>query len=153
MPHHLLRVYKSMQLIAKEMNQVYALVLPGGKILLALFAVFCTVGAIRLDGITAMALSSIGVSTTIFLGIMVNTLAEFHSRSTQVLRFIQQTITEQNPQYGRNSGRQGYVRKSVRALTAIRIYMGSAYFIDKGVVLLLFRAVTESTVNFLLVTK
>ena len=61
-----------MQLITREVNHLYALVFPGAKILLALFAVFCTVGAIRLDGITAIALSSIGISTAIFFGIMVS---------------------------------------------------------------------------------
>ena len=140
-----------MKLLLKEGNQVYAIVLPGAKILLALFAVFCTIGAIRLDGITAIALSSIGISTTIFLGIMVSTLAEVHSRSGQVLRFLRNVTMEEQLHDGRP--RRGCLKRSVNALGEIRIQIGSLYFIDKGVVLLLLRAVTEITANYLIATK
>ena len=129
---------------------VSALVLVGAKIQLALFAVFCTYASIRLSGIISVALSSIGVTTTVFLAIMVSTLAEFSSRSVAIHRVLQNVTVESD--HGQGGVERKMMAKSVGALGEIRINVGNLYFIDKVVVLLLLRAVTETTVNFLLVT-
>ena len=80
-----LRLYRNVQLLMCELNEVYGMLIIGVKILLILFAVFCTYGGIRFGGMLAMCLAWIGFSTTTYLAVMLNTMGEFREKCKYAL--------------------------------------------------------------------
>ena len=141
-------LYNVLQIQVRQANQVYFVIIGGAKIVLIVFSAGCVYGAIRLDGIVAIALVCLGGSMTIFLGIILNSWAEFHMSSCKALGRLQGQVARDV------SDGRGYPRKwwrmKVRALPPLQIYVFNLYYIDKPLVLLVFRVISEAII-FLLV--
>ena len=138
-----------MEMELREGIQVFSILLVGAKVLLMLFAIFCTYGAIRFHGILGIALGVVGTSTTVFLGVMMNTFAEFNSRSVRVLQKLKEKATD--PSFIESCGwRPLLYLKHLEGVPPLKIQIASMYFIDKALVLMLLKIITENIVNFLL---
>lgn len=148
---HLLSLYTCLHLQLDELNRVYMITLAGAKILLVLFSVFCTYGAIRLNGIMAISLGWIGSSCTIFLAITLNTLAEFNVQSMSALQVFRKQMAAGSSNDGETPSK--WFRMKVNSLREFRVQIGSAYYIDKPIILTTFKIIFDATINFLLMNK
>ena len=142
-----LRLYRDVQLLMCELNQVYGMLIIGAKILLILFAVFCMYGGIRFEGALAMCLAWIGFSTTTYLAMMLNTMGEFREKSDHALRQWKREMADSGPGHGVN---MHWLRRTLRSMPVTGINVGSFYFMDKAIVLTIFRIIFDAVTNALL---
>ena len=112
-------------------------------------SVFCTYGALRMHGLLAIFLLSVGVFTQVFLITLLMTLGEVHSRSKNFLRRTLRSIAGPGGQKSRCDVK--WMRKQMLCLPALSLRIGWAYEIDKPIVLTILKILFDSTVNFLLV--
>jgi len=123
----------------------------GGKTALFLFSVFCAYGAIRLNGVICIGLGSYGLSCIIVLAIMLSVFAEVHNQSMRGLRELAKKSGELS--LAHTDGRSSQIfRKCVGSLAPVKICAGSMYYIDKFIVLVVFKLVTENIINVLLLS-
>ncbi|CAG7690352.1 unnamed protein product [Allacma fusca] len=133
-----LKTYKILRLLLKESSKAVGPAFEGSKVLLILFAIYCTYGAIRLQGLVAVTMGVIGINCTLLLAVGLQTLGDIHHKSSSILDLYERT-------YG---GQQ--IRATLKELPALKFNIGSFYNIDRSMVLTFFKIVFDSTANFLL---
>ena len=150
-------LYTCLYLQIAEYNRVYLILLAGSKILLVLFAVFCTYGAIRLEGMMSFSLGWIGFSCTVFLAVLLSCLAEFYVRSSVVRKILKRQLpaVSMAPRchHDRCVPLDKWMRKKVTATKEMRFCLGSAYYVDKPLLLTTFDIIVDQTISFLVLRK
>ena len=147
----MIRVYRTLRLQVQGIDRVFWAITGSAKLTLLVLAVFCIYSAIRLDGILSVALATLGVTTVVFLAIVVNAWAEFHSRSCRVLKALRTKlgtlIIVTSPR--QMMGPKLY-RATLRSLPPLKIPILGLFFVDKPVVLLDMKVLSDGII-FLLV--
>ena len=110
-------------------------------------SVFCTYGALRMQGLLAIFLLSVGVFSQAFLITLLMTLGEVHSRANTFLHRSLRSVSGS----GRVRGDIKWMRRQIRCFPALSLRVGWAYIIDKPIVLTALKITFDTTVNFLLV--
>ena len=82
------RAYRVLYLQCAGVNYAYFVVPGASKLILISFAIFCTYGGIRLHGIIAVALATLGISTSAFLATIVTIWGEFHKASVKARKAL-----------------------------------------------------------------
>ena len=77
------RAYRVLSIQCSDLNHSYFVIIGAAKLILILFAVFCTYGGIGLHGVIAAALAIIGISTSAFLATIVTIWGKFHNASVK----------------------------------------------------------------------
>ena len=143
-------LYQRLRVLVLEYNHRYGLVLVSTKTCFISFAMFGAYGAFRTEGVLAIFLFSVGVFGVCFLILYIILLGEVHDRSKDFL-----SMARQNVCWNKGPGDKDsvlWLRKYLRSLREMRVEVGSAYFIDKAIVLTTFKILFDSMINFLLMT-
>ncbi|CAG7719659.1 unnamed protein product [Allacma fusca] len=140
------RVYRELQIQIMLLNQIYNYSLvPGVKILGIAVVIYCTYAGIKMSGIEAYALGFLGFFMVLLLLATFSFLAEFHLRSTRVLKeWEQQTQWDENYKY---------IRTSLRTFRPLVANIRDSYYVDRRMVLSLATILVVNTSNFLLVNN
>ena len=142
------RLYRCLQLLLKDCNSVYNALLGSAIILLILFSIFCTYGAIRFHGLIATAFAWIGTSCTVFLAILLGIMAEFNYKSKLLLVTFSRSVVRSTGALRKIEF--AMLRRQLRAMTDLKFRVGALYYVDKGVVMTTFKIIFDSTVNLLI---
>ena len=141
-------LYQKLRVLVLEYNTVYGLVLVSTKICFITFAMFGAYGAVRTEGVLALFLFSVGVFSVCFLILYIMLLGEVYDRSKDFLSAARKNLSERR----RDAEGALWLRKYFRSFREMKIQVGSAYFIDKAIVLTTFKILFDSIINFLLMT-
>ena len=143
-----LELYRCLQLLLKECNSVYAVLLGNTSILNTLFAIFCTYGAIRFHGLVGISFAWIGTNCTAFLAMMLGIMADFNGKSKQLL--IMFKLGAVKCKRDATAGDSALLQRQLRALREMRFQMGALYFVDKQNVMTVFKVIFDFTINLLI---
>ena len=146
----MMTLYQTLHVLVLEYNKVYTIIIASTKICIFSFAIFGVYGSLRTDGVMALFLLTLGVFSVGFLAVYLLLTGELHSSSTAFL-------AEARQQLQMGMGRKydmdtRWLRKYLRSLPVLKVQVGSAYFIDKPIVLTTFRIEFESIINFLIMS-
>ena len=134
-----------------EYNRVYFTTLASTKVFFVSFGMSCTYGVLRMHGMLRLFLLTIAIFSISFLVMLLMVAGEFHSRSRA---FINAARTRLAIEITSNPGHQvKWLRRYLRTLPELKVKVGSLYFIDKPIVLTMFRIIFDSIINFLLLTN
>ena len=142
------KLYRSLQILLKGCNAVYNVLIGSAVVLLILFSVFCTYGAIRFHGLIAISFAWIGISCTGFLAILLGIMAEFNNKSKLLLVAFDRSVVRSRRVL--RKGEFAMLRRQLRAMTDLKFRVGALYYVDKGVVMTTFKIIFDSTVNLLI---
>ncbi|CAG7785180.1 unnamed protein product [Allacma fusca] len=139
-PKEFMKIWRELQILNVNCMYNYAtIVVPANQWLFSIWCVYCIYGFIKLDGPFAFITFVAAVLILTYLIVMFSVLAQVQLRSTQVLN-----------SWG--SQRQSLLfKKFLRSTRSIKIYIGSFYFVDHGMVLNMLKFISESTVNLIVV--
>ena len=99
-----------------------------------------------MEGFLAGFLLAMGVFTQTFLVVMLMALSEVHSKSNVFLLSLSRELSRN----GAGIVEVRWIRRHLLALSPLSLRVGSAYFIDKPIVLTSMQITFDSTVDFLL---
>ena len=148
----LLFLHQNLRILVVEYNQVYGFILVSTKICFISFAMFGAYGAFRTAGALMVFIFSGGIFSTCFLVLYIVLLGEVHDRS-KVLLSAARSTTFLVSKRRRDPECVLWLRKVLRSCREMKVEVGSAYFIDKPIVLTTFQILFDCTINFLLMTK
>ena len=142
------RHYRCLQILLKECNSVYSALFGCTTILLILYAILCTYGAMRFHGLIAASFGCFGTSCTAFLGIILGITAEFNSKSKLLLVAFGRSIVNCRRVTMRTE--LATLRRQLRAVNELTFHVGGLYFVDKTIVMTTFKIIFDFTVNLLI---
>ena len=146
----MMKLYRTLHVLVLEYNKVYSIIIASTKICIFSFAVFGVYGSLRKDGVMALFLLTLGIFSVGFLAVYLLLTAELHSSSSAFLAAARQQLQGGlAPKYDMEIW---WLRKYLRSLPVLKVQVGSAYFIDKPIVLTTFRIEFESIINFLIMS-
>ncbi|CAG7826157.1 unnamed protein product [Allacma fusca] len=138
------RVYRQLQIQIMILNRIYNYsIFPFCKILGICMVVYCTYAAIKMSGIESFALGFLGTFLVMMLLSTFSFLAEFHFRSTRVLK-------EWNQQTRWDGNGYVYIRACLRTFRPLVANMRTCYYVDREMVLTLASILVVNTTNSLL---
>ena len=143
-----LRLYRCLQLLLKECNVVYDVLLGSTFVLNALFAVLCTFGSIRFHGLVAVGFAWIGTSCTVLLAMLLGVMADFNGKSKLLLVMFRWNAL--NCRRGPIICEFGILKRQLRAVTELKFQVGALYFVDKQNVMTVFKIIFDYTINLLI---
>jgi hypothetical protein len=136
------QLYQLLRMEIKLLNTIFDFAILGLKIIGILVVVYGAYGGIRMEGIESAALGVLSPLMTVFILVIFSYLAEFHFRSTNLLReWKAQLVRDQN---------RRWVKKYIRALTPLKITIRSCYFVDRQIVLTLASILATNVSNILM---
>ena len=150
-PEDRLQVYTALFVQLRELCTIYSVLFPGAKFLLALWAVFCTCGAIRFNGFLSAALTVFGIVATTILGILMTLFAEVNHCSIKLIRVLR-TGSARKASKKEHVAVGLWYRQKLRAMQPIKVNIGPFYYADKPLVLGVIRYISEGIV-FILVNS
>ena len=142
------RNYRCLQILLQKCNAVYNYLVGCGTVLLILYAILCTYGAVRFHGLIAATFVCIGTSCTAFLAILLGTTAEFNSKSKLLLVAFRRSVVGRSTTATR--GELAMLRRQLGAMTDLKFQVGGLYFVDKAIVMTTFKIIFDFTVNLLI---
>ena len=132
-PRDRVQAYRALQLQANAIDRVYWLLIVVIQYDMMLLVVFCTYGAIRLDGLIGIALGILGLSSISMLVVFLSSFAEFYSGSSNALQSLTRMTVRSD--LIANHTQRAWFRRSVKSLRIARIPVAGMYYIDKELVL------------------
>ena len=130
---------------------VFGMVLVSTKTSLILFAVFCAYGTFRTVGFLAVFFFCGGIFSVCFLMLYIMLLGEVYDRSHGFLSMARKKVSWSK--YRDGAENVLWLRKYLLSFREMKVEVGSAYFIDKPIVLTTFKILFDSIINFLLMTE
>ena len=143
-----LRLYRSLDLLIEEFNRALGMIYIGFHYGEMCIVMFCIYGAIRLNGILAIALGFIGSNLLAILTVLVSQLGQINHSSKGTLKAL-----HKRPKMSYCMGKQGeskWLRREVMGLRELRVRMGSSFYYDKVLLLTTFQILLQNIVNLLL---
>jgi hypothetical protein len=113
-------------------------------ILMAL-SIYCTYGAIKMEGFRGTFLALIGLLAIVILIVILSCMALVHTFSTEIL------FLKKSPGFQRSI--RGYEKKVGEALGVVKMTIGSAYYVDKENVITALQIVVKTTADLLLTNQ
>ena len=146
-----LGLYQKLGLILMEYKRVYFIIVARNKVFFVSFGMFCTYGVLRMHGMLRLFLPTIAIFSISFLVMFLMVAGEFHSRSRA---FINAARTRMTMKITQNRGHEiKWLRRYLRTLPELKVHVGSLYYIDKPIVLTMFKIIFDSIISFLLMTN
>ena len=132
----------------EDYNQSLGIVYAGTHGTLMSVVLFCSYGAIRLDGILSISLGWIGVNLLMFLAIITDQYGQINRSSKMALEAIsrrQVALQSADKQL-----EQKWLKKKALCLRDFKIRVGSTFFFDKLLLLTTFQILLSNITNLLL---
>ena len=141
-----LKFYRCLQLHTNNFNRLFAAFNAMLHGIVIIFVIFCVYGALRMEGILAVALAYLGFWALVTYIVVATSYAEIHRRSVKLLRSIRRAM---NGRTGRRT-EGGGIALEIRSIRELCIVGGSAYYFDKTLVLTIVEVVLVQSVNLLI---
>ena len=148
-PQDRVRAYRVLQLQTGAMDRVYWIVSAASQNMFMFIVMFGVYGAIRLDGLVAIALGFLGLTAAVLLVVLLGSWGEVESASSKAMGTIHTMTTRADVL--ENKKMRTWLKISARSLRAARIPICGMYYIDKQLILTAFSAISDG-IFFLLVT-
>ena len=131
-------VYRTTQILHKKANYVYAIILPGHKILFLLACIRSIYGAMKIQSGVRVLLAIVASLILVYLRVTFKILSQFFDLSRECLHAW------------KRSTQDGCFKRSLKSCQPLKMQIGSFYYVDRGMVLTLFSIIVDSTVSLLL---
>ena len=145
-----MKLYQKLHVLVLEYNQVYSVIILSTKVCISSFAIFGVYGSFREQGLMALFLLTLGIFSIGFLAVYMVLTGELHSSSAAFLAAASRQI--EMTMFRRHDMETKLLIRYMRSLPVLKVEVGSAYFIDKPIVLTTFRIDFENIINFLIMS-
>ncbi|CAG7716295.1 unnamed protein product [Allacma fusca] len=138
-PSNFMKLYRELQVLNVNACNVYSpLALPATQWLFSIWIIFCIYGCIKFSGPFAFIMFVGAINVIVALVGILSLMAEVDVRSKQLLRSWN------------GHSKSDLLKHFIRSSQSIRLYIGTFYYIDHGMVLTMLKFISECTVNLII---